>query len=294
MRTETILVVGGTGMLGEPVTRRLLRDGFGVRVLTRDVERASAVLGPDVEVLAGEIDDAAAIERALIGCTGVHISLSAGPDPTKIDRIEHRGTARLAALVARHGIARLTYLSHGLADDASVIPEHRAKFQAEQAIHRSGVAYTIFKPSYFMETLPRHIRGKLAIVMGRQPHPVHMVAADDFAAMVSRSFRTAEAMNRSFYVHGPEAITLPDGLRLYCALVEPGKRVVAAPLAVKSIADRLVMHGKLQGTLRLMEVMERMGERGDASETDRVLGAATTTLRQWCEAQRAQASSNAR
>ena len=48
MSTEdTILVGGGTGLLGEQVARQLLRDGFEVRVLARDVERARTLLGPD-------------------------------------------------------------------------------------------------------------------------------------------------------------------------------------------------------------------------------------------------------
>jgi NAD(P)-dependent dehydrogenase (short-subunit alcohol dehydrogenase family) len=48
MSTEdTILVVGGTGTLGEQVARQLHRDGFEVRVLARDVERARTLLGPD-------------------------------------------------------------------------------------------------------------------------------------------------------------------------------------------------------------------------------------------------------
>jgi hypothetical protein len=91
---------------------------------------------------------------------------------------------------------------------------HRAKYRAEQAIRQSGVPYTIFKPTYFMETLPRHIQSRLAIVLGRQPHPLHMVAAADFARMVSRSFQMPKAANRIFFVHGPEAITIPYALHL--------------------------------------------------------------------------------
>lgn len=66
--------------------------------------------------------------------------------------------------------------------------------------------YTIFKPTYFMETLPRHIQGKRAVVLGRQPHPLAMIAATDFARMVSHAFRTPEAAHREFCVHGPEAM----------------------------------------------------------------------------------------
>ena len=287
MNTQTILVVGGTGMLGEQVARQLLRDGFEVRLLARDVERAYALLGPDFEYFAGDVDDCGAIERALEGCAGVHISLRGGSDPDELDRVEHRGTARVAELAAWQGVSRLTYLSGMLVAGDAEIPEDRAKFRAEQAIQQSGVPYTIFKPTYFMETLPRHVQGRLAIVLGRQPHPLHMVAASDFARMVSRSLRTPEAANRSFFVHGPEGITIPDALRLYCALVEPGKRVVTMPLAFMSVVDALFMRGQLRSTIQLMRVMQRVGERGDPSEANEVLGAPATTLRQWCEKQRA-------
>jgi len=173
-----------------------------------------------------------------------------------------------------------------VAEDAQ-IPADRAKYRAERAIQGSGVPYTIFKPTYFMETLPRHLQGSLAIVLGSQPHPLHMVAAGDFARMVSRAFRTPEAANRTLFVHGPEGITIPDALRLYCSLVQPGKRVVSMPLWFMSVVDALFMRGQLRSTLGLMRVMQRVGERGDPSEANEVLGAPATTLRQWCEQQRA-------
>jgi uncharacterized protein YbjT (DUF2867 family) len=285
--TQTILVVGGTGMLGEQVARQLLHDGFEVRLLARDVERARTLLGPDFEYFAGDVDDPDAIERALEGCAGAHISLRGGSDPDELDRVEHHGTARVAELAAQQGVSRLTYLSGMLVAEDAEIPGDRAKYRAEQAIHQSGVPYTIFKPTYFMETLPRHVQGRLAIVLGRQPHPLHMVAAGDFARIVSRSFRTPEAANRTFFVRGPEAITIPDALRLYCSLVEPGKRVVSMPLGLMSVVDALFMHGQLRSTLQLMRVMQQVGERGDPSVANEVLGAPTTTLRQWCEVRRA-------
>jgi hypothetical protein len=112
-----------------------------------------------------------------------------------------------------------------------------------------------------------------------------MVAASDFARMVSRSFRTPEAANRHFFVHGPEGITIPDALRLYCSQVELGKWVVSMPLGFMSVVDRLFMRGQLRSTLQLMRVMQRVGERGDPSEANEVLGAPPMTLRQWCEQQ---------
>ncbi len=196
----------------------MLADGYNVRLLVRNVERARFRLGPEFGYSAGNVDDPDAVERALEGCVGIHFSLRGSSDPQELDIIEHRGTARVAELAARQGVSRLTYLSGMLVAEDAQISGDRAKYRAEQAICRSGVPYTIFKPTYFMETLPRHIQGSLAVVLGRQPHPLHMVAASDFARMVSRAFRTPEAANRSFFVHGPEGITIPDALRLYCIL----------------------------------------------------------------------------
>lgn len=287
MSEDTILVVGGTGLLGRAVAWRLRQDGFAVRLFARDPAQARAALGPDFEYRAGDVDDPAAVERALDDCAGVHVSLSGGADPAAVERIEHRGTARVAAAAARRGVPRLTYLSQMLVAEDAAIPEHRAKFRAERAIRRSGVPYTIFKPTYFMETLPRHVRGRLAVVMGRQPHPLHLVAADDFARMVAHSFRTPEAANRSFFVHGPEAVTIPAALRLYCAALAPGTRVVSLPLWSVALLDVLVMRRQLRGTIQLMRLIQRVGERGDPAEANRLLGAPTTTLRRWCEQRRA-------
>ena len=186
----------------------------------------------------------------------------------------------------RQGASRLRRRSGMLVADDAQSPGDRAKYRPEQAIRRSRVSHTIFKPTYFMETLPRHVQGNLAVVLGKQPHPLHMVVAGDFARMVSRSFRTPEAANRFSFVHGPEAITIRDALRLYCSLVEPGKRVVSMPLWFMSMVDALFMRGQLRGTLQLMKAMQNLGERGDPSGANEMLGAPTTTLPRWCEEQR--------
>jgi uncharacterized protein YbjT (DUF2867 family) len=171
-------------------------------------------------------------------------------------------------------------------DFSTGLPEHRAKTQAERAILKSGVPYTIFKPTYFMDTLPRQIQGSRAIVLGTKPVPLHMIAAQDFAKMVSRAFRTPEAANRKLFVAGPEALSIADALRIYCSILEPDKKVMAMPLGVMGIIDRLFMGKKLENTLKLMALITRVGERGNAAETHQLLGKPTTTVRMWCEQER--------
>ncbi|MCE7989312.1 MAG: NAD-dependent epimerase/dehydratase family protein [Caldilinea sp. CFX5] len=60
-----ILVIGATGMLGEPVARRLQQDGFAVRIFSRSPEKARSKFGNDFEVAGGDVEDQAALEQAL-------------------------------------------------------------------------------------------------------------------------------------------------------------------------------------------------------------------------------------
>ncbi|MFN2564599.1 MAG: SDR family oxidoreductase [Gemmatimonadaceae bacterium] len=285
MGGEAILVIGGTGALGAPVVRRLVEDGYQVRVLVRGEASARLLFGGAVQYVRGDVRDGASVARALGGCAGVHVSLNAGSDPVGLEEVEHRGTARVTAEAARLGVGRLTYLSgmYVSAEFAAHAPAERAKWRAEEAIRASGVGYTIFKPTYFMDTLPRHVQGRRAVAIGRGLPALHMVAASDFAGMVSRAFRTPEAAGRELFVHGPEAFTIAEALRAYCSIVEPDKQATVVPLPVMALVNRLFLGGKLTREITLMRLMRRVGERGDPAEANRILGAPATTLLEWCQ-----------
>jgi uncharacterized protein YbjT (DUF2867 family) len=227
--TETVLVIGGTGQLGAPVARQLHADGYHVQLLARTLPAArDRDLG--LEYVQGDLDDTDALRGALADCAAVHVSVRGGPTAESYDRVEHRGPARVAELAALASVGRLTYVSHMLAAPDAAAAALRAKFHAEQAIAASAVPSTSFRPTYFMETLPRQVRGTRAVVLGRQPHPFHMLAATDFARMVARALATPESAGKRLDIHGPEAVTIADALRIYCARLAPGTRVVTRPL----------------------------------------------------------------
>ena len=198
--------------------------------------------------------------------------------------VEAVGTATVATAAATAGVGRLTYVSGNLVrqEYGPKLPEHRAKMAAEDAVHACGVPYVIFRPTYFMENLPRHVQGRLALTIGR-PRPLHMVAAADFAAMVSRACTAAGIANQELVIYGPEPLTIQEALRLYRDIVRPELRCLTVPIPVMAAANRVLMGGKLTGPLQLMRLLERLGERGDPVIAQRLLGTPTTTVQQWCQ-----------
>ena len=293
MRIERILVLGATGLIGEPVAQKLLAEGHHVRLLVRDTERARRKLGDGFEYLEGSVTDSAAVDRAIAGIEGVHLSLGV-EDPAQLEVVEHQGSATVAEAAARQDVERIAYLTGSLVREeyGPKIPEHRAKLAAEQAIVDSGVPYTFFRPTYFTNTLPRHVRGPMILALGRQRRTLHPVCAEDFAGQVARAFATPAAAGRDFYIHGPEELTLHQALGIYRRIVVPEKRLVTIPLPVMAAIDRVFMGGKLAPNLQIMRLLARLGERGDPVAANELLGAPTTTIEQWCRAQASSADPN--
>src|SRR5512139_119919 len=203
---KRILVIGGTGMLGEPVSHCLQEAGVLVRIMTRDVQKAQKKFDNSFELFDGNPVDLSCLEEALEGCHGVHISLP--------NDVEQQVAESVAKVAARHHIQRISYIS-----GATVAEEHRwfemvnRKFLAEQAIRQCGRPYTIFCPTWIMEILPKFVNQGRAAVFGQQPYPYHWVAASDIARMVTVAYQLEGAANKRFILLGPEAICMQEALR---------------------------------------------------------------------------------
>ncbi|MEZ4416382.1 MAG: NAD(P)H-binding protein [Gemmatimonadota bacterium] len=270
-----ILVAGGTGLLGEPVARRLHEDGFTVRVLARDPERARRLFGDAFEIVAADITDLKALERSLLGCWGAHISIGGAVDQVSAENV--------ADLALATGLQRVGYISGStVCEENGWFPMVAQKLMAEKAVGACGAPFTIFCPTWPFETLLRFVRGGRATLIGKQPTPYHFFAAEDLARMVSRAYRSDEAANKRLYVHGPEAIPMRVALERVCAALYPEiESVSVLPIGLARIMALLTRNAGLKYATELMAYFDKAGEPGDPAEANRLLGAPTLTLEQW-------------
>lgn len=284
---KTIVVIGGTGMLGQSVTRCLKEDGFGVRIMTRDRQKATQAFDDSFEIIAGNPMDTHCLEEALQGCYGVHISL-----PSEVEQPVAETVAKVAA---RHSIERISYISGAtVAEENRWFPVINRKFLAEQAIREAGIPYTIFCPTWFMESLPLFVVKGRASVLGKQPTPYHWVAAEDYARMVSTAFRLGAAANQRFIVHGPEAIRMDEALRRYCGVFHPEiKQVSTMPIWLVKLLAALTRDKGLKAAGEMMAYFDKVGEGSNPASLNGILDAPTTTLDIWLERRKARLSGEA-
>jgi uncharacterized protein YbjT (DUF2867 family) len=287
---ETILVVGATGMLGEPVARRLAKDGHKVRVMSRSKLRLKDMFGDDdtkFEAVEGNVEDEKSLRKAMADCTGVHLNLSGEPGDWDLERRGAEVASRVAAETT--GMKRITIISGAsTCEENSWFPGTKAKWEAENAVKASGVPYTIFRCTMYMETLTKFVRDDKAIILGKQPNPRHWVAAEDYAAMVSKAFVSEEAANQTFYVYGPEAMTMEEALNIYIRTCAPGANIVRTPFWLMKVITWMTGKDELRKVgIPLFEYFENITEpevEANAAKANAVLGAPTVTVEAWCEA----------
>lgn len=279
---DRILVIGGSGMLGRPVVNALQAHGVRVRVMTRLPETMRGRFGDDVELIQGDVTVPDSLEEALRGCQGVHINLRSNSDL----ELERQGVRIVVNAAAKVGVTRITYLSA-----ASVCAENcwfagtRAKFEAEAAIRESGIPYSIFRATWFMEGLAAFIREiggrKRTLEIGRHPYPYHWIAAEDYARMVANAYGCPEAANKTFVIYGPAAYTMRQALAIYRRIAHPDASPMFLSLSAAAIIARLGHREELLAAIPLFRYMQRVREHDDADEANRLLGEPRTTLEQW-------------
>lgn len=108
-----IFITGGTGNIGQYVTKALLEAGHSLVLLTRTPERIPAYQSlPGVEVVKGNLLELDVLERALQGCdTVVHIALGWGNDPLEMLDHDTRVTVFLANAAEKAGVKNFVYTS---------------------------------------------------------------------------------------------------------------------------------------------------------------------------------------
>ena len=150
---RTILITGATGRQGGAVARALAGKGFKMRALTRKPESdaAKALAKTGAEVVHGDLDDAASLEKALRGVWGVFSvqnTWEAG-----VEKEEEQGK-RLAKLAREAGVQHFVYSSVGSAHRKTGIPHFENKWRVEETVRGLGFpSYVILRPVFFMENL---------------------------------------------------------------------------------------------------------------------------------------------
>jgi uncharacterized protein YbjT (DUF2867 family) len=210
--SQTILVTGATGNQGGTVARHLLQRGkFKVRAMVRDENKptAQALKQAGAELIIGDFNDRASLDRALQGVYGV-FSIQDFRDGAAV---EIRQGKALADAAKTAGVEHFVYSSVGSAERNTGIPHFDSKFQVEEYIRSIGLPHTILRPVFFMYNYNgmRSMVENGTLFQPLSPNTkLQQLSEEDYGKMVAEAFeRPADFMNRAIEVASVE-MTMPE------------------------------------------------------------------------------------
>jgi uncharacterized protein YbjT (DUF2867 family) len=146
-------VAGATGQTGQRIVKALIQRQIPVRALVRDTAVARTVLPSEVELVVGDVLDAAQLKAGLGDSTVLLCATGARPsfDPTGPYKVDYEGTKNLVDAAKSQGIEHFVFVS-SLCVSQLLHPLNLFwlilvwKKQAEEYLRKSGLTYTIVRP----------------------------------------------------------------------------------------------------------------------------------------------------
>ena len=155
-KMKNVLVIGGSGFLGQAVCNQLAKAGYRITVPTRRYDKAKHLLTlPTCQIIEANIHDRATLGKLVTGqhmvvnLLGVLHSKQGKPygQGFRVNHVEF--PKALCTAMSKHGVKRIVHISAlgvGIQNPAPSM-YLRSKTDGETVVKDSGLAWTILRPS---------------------------------------------------------------------------------------------------------------------------------------------------
>ncbi|MBB2753531.1 UNVERIFIED_ORG: NAD(P)H dehydrogenase (quinone) [Rhizobium aethiopicum] len=237
--SETILVTGAAGQLGQRVIHHLIETykiaPGTIVAATRSPEKLADLANKGVLTRKADFDDTAGLEKAFVGVDRLLIiSTDALDIPGK--RLAQHQAAVAAAVKA--GVKHIAYTSMPSPDDSLVTfaPDHLG---SESAIKASGIAHTIIRDAWYhdnyMHSMPHNLQGGKwysATGVGK----VSTISRDDCALAIAAALASGTSESATYTLTGAASLNN----RQIAAIISD---VAGKPLEVVDVNDEQLGQG---------------------------------------------------
>ena len=203
-----ILVSGATGNVGSELVGQLLAAGVPVRALVRS---ADAELPAGAQAAVGDLNEPASLSSALEGVEGMFLLSGYRDMPAVLERSRAAGVER--AVLLSGGSAVASDLDNALS---------RYMLASEEAVRRSGLAWTILRPYAFMSNALRwlpQVRAGDVIKLPFAPVANAVIDPYDIARVAATALLKDGHHGQTYRLSGPESLLPADQVRVLGAVL---------------------------------------------------------------------------
>lgn len=253
MALQTILITGGTGVIGRHTARRLSQAGHTVRILSRRRNPDVPLLRDcaNIQFAQGDVREPASLGPAMHGCNVAVLSHQFQNFPVEnpkrnetFDAVDRAGTEHCVQAAQAAGVQRLVYISgSALGNPNPPHPGVNAKLAAERAVFNSGISSVslrvnvVYAPDdkYFPKLASAAKWSPLVPVFGKGDSICAPIHVDEVAEAIARAVESNIAGIVS--ACGSDEVTWKELLLLVAQAGAGGRRIpLHIPQALLNIA----------------------------------------------------------
>lgn len=210
MHRNKVVISGASGFVGRNVGSFLAGNGFEVLALLR---KGRAAFGRSV--ITGDLTEKNLLGHVKGSAAFLHFIGTGRQTPgSDYEAVNVTLTKNAVTLCKRAGIRKIIYLSGLGVDKKSTLGYFISKFKAEQEIIRSGLDYTIFRPSYIMgrdDPLSKMLSHQAArgsvVIPGSGKYRLQPIFVYDVAQVVMRAIHGRQFSRKIIDLVGPQTVT---------------------------------------------------------------------------------------
>jgi uncharacterized protein YbjT (DUF2867 family) len=253
------VISGATGNTGKPIAEALLKAGHKVRIISRDAEKAAALVAQGAEWINGSSTDRATLTHALEGATAAYLMIPPSPQAPDFAAYQAEATENIAQAIQSSGLKNAVTLSSLGAHMTSGAGVVQGLHHFENRLNQiQGLNVLHLRPTYFLE----NTLGQAGAVKGmgmmagvlRGDLKMPMIATQDIANYATKRLQALDFSGNSVqHLLGTQDITYDELAPIYGAAIgKPDLKYVQIPYeafkdmmlkewhASESFADKMI------------------------------------------------------
>ncbi|MBM3450176.1 MAG: SDR family oxidoreductase [Armatimonadetes bacterium] len=243
---KIVLVTGATGYVGGRLLPLLLADGWRVRCLARQPERLAARVPESVEIVRGDVLDAASLSAAMLGVDAAYYLVHSMGTTDDFEVQDRAAADNFAAAARAAGVRRILYLGGLGEEDASLSAHLRSRHEVGERLRAQGVPVIELRASIIIGSgslsfeMIRALVERLPVMV--TPRWVRITAQPIAIGDVldyMRAGLTVETGDRNLTVEigGPDQVSYGDLMREYARQRGLRRWMISLPLLTPRLSS---------------------------------------------------------
>ncbi len=213
-----IIITGATGFVGEEIVKQARAAGHPVRAIVRDPQRASWLVERyGVELFHGNVLYAPSIEGAMkdAKCVIHLVGIIREWKENTFERVHVQATKHVIDEAKKASVKRFVHMSALGTRENAGSRYLQTKWAGEDLVRKSGLAWSIFRPSFIygpkdkaINTLAKLVqRLPFVPVLGDGNTKIQPISVANVARAFVGAIRNDESISQVYDLCGPEAFT---------------------------------------------------------------------------------------